>query len=149
MATSGGNLSNCERSLRVSPNLAWGNIWQRKRYKLVLTIVKASSDLLASQQRKCDCAWSAWHSWRFSSRRKVIGREKTWENGSLLFYVASVELCRDAGLLRLPCHRDGDYALLSELCTHRAAFRAASLHRVGRHCQPPLVVSGTLHVSGV
>jgi hypothetical protein len=29
-------------------------------YKLVETIEKSCSDLLASHQRKCECAWPAW-----------------------------------------------------------------------------------------
>jgi hypothetical protein len=45
----GGNLSNCERGLRVFllyPTR--GNLWQSKTYDLGLTFVKACSDFLAS-----------------------------------------------------------------------------------------------------
>jgi hypothetical protein len=33
---------------------------QRVRYKLEEAIEKPCSDLMASQQRKCDCAWPPW-----------------------------------------------------------------------------------------
>jgi hypothetical protein len=66
MAIYGGNLSNCERGPMG------GNLWQSKTYKLELTFVNACSDLLVSHQMKCDCAWPAWYSWRFSSRQKVM-----------------------------------------------------------------------------
>jgi hypothetical protein len=42
-----GNLSNCERGMRVL-YLTRGNIWQSKTYDLGLTFVKTCSDLLAS-----------------------------------------------------------------------------------------------------
>jgi hypothetical protein len=41
-------------------------------YKLKEAMEKSCSDLLASQQRKCDCALAGMATWRFSSRRKVV-----------------------------------------------------------------------------
>jgi hypothetical protein len=60
MIIPGGNLSNCERGLRVSLYPIGGNLWQNKTYKLELTFVKACRNLLASHQRKCECAWPTW-----------------------------------------------------------------------------------------
>jgi hypothetical protein len=63
IAISRGNLSNCGRRLLVSLYPTWGNLRQSKIYKLELTFVKTCSDLLASHQRKCDCAWpTTWSS---------------------------------------------------------------------------------------
>jgi Na+/melibiose symporter-like transporter len=41
-------------------------------YKLKEAMKKFCCDLLASQQRKCDCALAGMTTWRFSSHRKVI-----------------------------------------------------------------------------
>jgi hypothetical protein len=41
-------------------------------YKLKKDIEKFCSDLLASHQRKCDCALVGMATWRFFSSRKVI-----------------------------------------------------------------------------
>jgi hypothetical protein len=41
-------------------------------YKLKEAMEKFSSDLLASHQRKCECALAGMVTWRFSSRRKVM-----------------------------------------------------------------------------
>jgi hypothetical protein len=41
-------------------------------YKLKEAIEKFCSDLLASHQRKCECALASMATWRFSSRRKVM-----------------------------------------------------------------------------
>jgi hypothetical protein len=60
-------------TLAIVKGAQWGgNLWQSKTYKLELTFVNACSDLLVSHQMKCDCAWLAWYSWRFSSRQKVM-----------------------------------------------------------------------------
>jgi hypothetical protein len=52
MAIPRGNLSNCERGLRVWLYPTRGNLWQSKTYKLELTFVKACSDFCAIHQRK-------------------------------------------------------------------------------------------------
>jgi hypothetical protein len=41
-------------------------------YKLKEAIKKFFSDLLASHQRKCECALAGMVTWRFSSHRKVM-----------------------------------------------------------------------------
>jgi hypothetical protein len=41
-------------------------------YKLKEAMEKFCSDLLASHQRKCDCALAGMATWRFSYRRKVM-----------------------------------------------------------------------------
>jgi hypothetical protein len=41
-------------------------------YKLNEAMEKFCSDLLASHQRKCDCALAGMATWRFSSHRKVM-----------------------------------------------------------------------------
>jgi hypothetical protein len=41
-------------------------------YKLKEVMEKFYSNLLASHQRKCDCALAGMITWRFSSRRKVM-----------------------------------------------------------------------------
>jgi hypothetical protein len=41
-------------------------------YKLKEAKKKFCSDLLASHQRKCDCALAAMATWKFSSRRKMM-----------------------------------------------------------------------------
>jgi hypothetical protein len=41
-------------------------------YKLKEDIEKFGSDLLASHQRKCDCALADMVTWRFFSHRKVM-----------------------------------------------------------------------------
>jgi hypothetical protein len=41
-------------------------------YKLKEAIKKFCSDLLASHQRKCECALAGMVTWRFSSHRKVL-----------------------------------------------------------------------------
>jgi hypothetical protein len=41
-------------------------------YKLKEAMEKFCSDLLASHQRKCDCALAGMETWRFSSLRKVM-----------------------------------------------------------------------------
>jgi hypothetical protein len=43
-----------------------------RMYKLKEAIEKFCSDLLASHQRKCDCALVGMATWRLSSRRKVM-----------------------------------------------------------------------------
>jgi hypothetical protein len=86
MAISGENLSNCGRGLRVSLYPAWGNLWQSKTCKLeLITFVNACSDLLASHQMKCDCAWPAWH----HGGSLVI--ERWWKHYS---WVQGANLCK-------------------------------------------------------
>jgi hypothetical protein len=41
-------------------------------YKLKEALEKFCSDLLASHQKKCDCALAGMAMWRFFSRRKVM-----------------------------------------------------------------------------
>jgi hypothetical protein len=41
-------------------------------YKLRKVIEKFCSDLLASHQRKCDCALVGMATWKFFGRRKVV-----------------------------------------------------------------------------
>jgi hypothetical protein len=41
-------------------------------YKLKESMEKFCSDLLASHQRKCDCALAGMATWRFSSHRKLM-----------------------------------------------------------------------------
>jgi hypothetical protein len=41
-------------------------------YKLKESMEEFCSDLLASHQRKCECALAGMATWRFSSRRKVM-----------------------------------------------------------------------------
>jgi hypothetical protein len=41
-------------------------------YKLKEAMEKFYSDLLASHQRKCECALAGMATWRFSGRQKVI-----------------------------------------------------------------------------
>jgi hypothetical protein len=70
--------------------LLFGSIWHKRRslefngencssdetsegmYKLKEAIEKFCSDLLASHQRKCDCALAGMATWRFFSHRKVM-----------------------------------------------------------------------------
>jgi hypothetical protein len=41
-------------------------------YKLKEAMEKFCSDLLASHQRKCECALAGMVTWKFSSRRKLM-----------------------------------------------------------------------------